>query len=175
MKMKLRKEDLTVDLLRSVLKYDPDTGHLIWIGKSHSKRIVLGSRAGSLVTSTGYRSITIFGRSYPEHILIWFIYYGKWPEGQIDHDDHVRDNNRISNLKDVTFLANMRNRKAMGNTITGHQGVWFNKRRNRYVAEITMNGKKVYQKSFTSAKEAAQARAEELIKLGFHANHGAEN
>lgn len=171
---KVDKQDLTVELLKSVLKYDPDTGYLIWIGKSHSKRIVLGSRAGSLVKSTGYRSVTVFGRAYQEHVLIWFIYYGKWPEGQVDHKDHIRDHNWISNLQDVTFLQNMRNKQAMSGTITGHQGVWFNKRRGKYVAEITMNGRKVYQKSFDSASAAATARAEELIRLGFHENHGAE-
>lgn len=173
--MKLRKEDLTQQLLKSVLSYDPVSGHLVWIGKFHNKGIVLGSRAGSLVPSTGYRSITVFGRSYPEHVLIWFIYHGKWPDGQIDHEDHVRDHNWILNLKDVTFLENMRNRKAMSDTVTGHQGVWFNKRRNRYVAEITMNGKKVYQKSFKSAGEAVAARRDKLIEFGFHANHGAED
>lgn len=173
--MKLRKEDLTLNLLRSVLKYDPVTGHLTWCGKSHSKRIVLGSRAGSRIASSGYRSVTVFGTTYPEHILIWFMYYGKWPEGQIDHIDQVRDHNWITNLRDVTFLENMRNRKALTGTVTGHQGVWFNKRRNRYVAEITMNGKKIYQKSFTSASEAIKARGEKLIELGFHENHGSEN
>ena len=149
--MKLCKDDLTPALLKTVLKYDPNTGHLIWISKAHSKRIVIGSRAGSLVPSTGYRSISIFGRSYPEHIICWYIYHGVWPSGQIDHDNHIRDDNRIANLFDVTFLENMRNRKAREDTITGHQGIWFNKRRNRYVAEITMNGKKVYQQSFMSS------------------------
>lgn len=173
--MKVRKEDLTQELLKSVLTYDPNTGHLVWCSKSHSKRIVLGSRAGYRVDSTGYRTINLFGTAYPEHVLIWFHYYGVWPEGQIDHEDHIRDHNWILNLKDVTFLENMRNRKARNDTITGHQGVWFNKRRNRYVAEITMDGKKVYQKSFNSASEAAEARQVKLTELGFHKNHGAED
>lgn len=173
--MRLTKAELTPELLKKVLKYDPDTGWLTWISKQHSKRIILGSRAGSLVPSTGYRSVTIFGKSYPEHIICWFMYHGKWPEGQIDHDDQVRDHNWIKNLNDVPFLANMRNRKAMKGTVTGHQGVWFNRRRNKYIAEITMNGKKIFQKSFDSAKEAATVRSEKLIELGFHANHGSED
>lgn len=173
--MKIDKADLTQELIATVLTYDPNTGHLVWCGKSHSKRIVLGSRAGYRVNSTGYRAINLFGTLYPEHVLIWFIYHGVWPKGQIDHEDHVRDHNWILNLKDVTFLENMRNRKARSDTITGHQGVWYNKRRNRYVAEITMNGKKVYQQSFMSASEAVKARREKLIEFGFHENHGAED
>lgn len=173
--MKVCKEDLTQALLKSVLKYDPNTGYLVWISKAHSKRIVLNSRAGSLVPSTGYRSINVFGRSYAEHILIWFIYHGVWPTGQIDHKDQVRDHNWIDNLRDTTFLDNMRNRSAKEDSITGHQGVWFNKRRNRYVAEITMNGKKVYQRSHTTASEAVEQRRIKLLELGFHENHGSEN
>lgn len=172
--MKLRKEDLTPQLVRSVLKYDPDSGHLVWISKFHNKGIVLGSRAGSLVPSTGYRSITVFGRSYPEHILIWFHYYGVWPTGQVDHDDQIRDHNWIKNLRDLSFKENMRNKMARNDSITGHQGVWYNRRRNRYVAEITMDGKKVYQKSFVTAAEAVEARRKKLTELGFSANHGSE-
>lgn len=172
--MRIRKADLTQELLKSVLNYDPDTGHLIWCGKSHSKRIVLGSRAGHRIDSTGYRSVTVFGTAYQEHILIWFYVHGVWPTGQIDHENHVRDDNRIANLKDVTFLQNMRNRATLKGTITGHQGIWYNKRRNRYVAEITMDGKKIYQKSFMYAAEAVEARRQKLIELGFHENHGAE-
>lgn len=172
--MKIPKEDLTIEMLEKVLKYDALTGHLTWLSKSCNKRIVIGSRAGSLHKASGYRHITVFGTTYGEHIICYFMHHRKWPEGQVDHDDHVRDNNRANNLKDVTFLANMRNRKAVEKTITGHQGVWYCKRRQRYVAEITMNRKKVWQRTFTSASEAATVRAEKLIELGFHENHGLE-
>lgn len=172
--MKIPKEDLTLAMLQKVLKYDPDNGHLTWLSKSCNKRIVIGSRAGSLHKASGYRHITLFGTTYGEHIICYYMHHGHWPEGQVDHDDHVRDNNRANNLKDVTFLANMRNRGAIEKTITGHQGVWYCKRRERYVAEITMNRKKVWQRTFKSATEAATVRAEKLIELGFHENHGLE-
>ena len=93
---------------------------------------------------------------------------------QVDHDNHIRDDNRAVNLKDTTFLQNMRNRGAISSTITGHQGIWYCKRRNRYVAEITMNRKKVWQRTFKTATQAATERAEKLIELGFHENHGLE-
>ena len=59
--MKIPKEDLTLEMLEKVLKYDALTGHLTWISKSCNKRIVIGSRAGSLLKASGYRHITIFG------------------------------------------------------------------------------------------------------------------
>ncbi len=172
--MKVLKADLTPQLLKSVLTYDPVTGTLVWCSKFHNKGIVLGSRAGSLIPATGYRSITVFGKTYAEHILIWFMYYGVWPTGQIDHKDQIRDHNWIDNLRDITFKQNMRNKVALKDTVTGHQGVWYNKRRNRYVAEITMDGKKVYQKSFKTASEAVAERRLKLIEFGFMENHGSE-
>lgn len=173
--MKIPKENLTLEMLEKVLKYDALTGHLTWISKSCNKRIVIGSRAGSLHKASGYRHLTLFGTTYGEHIICFYMHNRRWPEGQVDHGNHIRDDNRGLNLEDVTFIQNMRNRKAMNNTITGHQGIWYCKRRDRYVAEITMNRKKVWQRTFHSATEAATARAEELLKLGFHDNHGLEH
>ena len=46
--MKIPKEDLTLEMLEKVLKYAALTGYLTWISKSCNKRIVIGSRAGSL-------------------------------------------------------------------------------------------------------------------------------
>lgn len=172
--MKIPKEDLTLEMLEKVLKYDALTGHLTWISKSCNKRIVIGSRAGSLHKASGYRHITIFGTTYGEHIICYYIHNRQWPKGHVDHDNHIRDDNRAVNLKDTTMLQNMRNRGAISNTITGHQGIWYCKRRDRYVAEITMNRKKVWQRTFKTANEAAICRAEKLIELGFHENHGLE-
>lgn len=170
--MKIAREDLSPEILDTVLKYDPIAGTLTWCSKHHSKRVVVGSRAGNLHKASGYREITLFGHKYPEHVICWVIYHRRWPKGQIDHGDHVRDHNWISNLEDVTFLQNMRNRAQMSGTVSGMQGIWFNKRRNRWVAEITMGGKKVYQASFKYQTEALEARRLKLIELGFHENHG---
>lgn len=173
--MKIRKEDLTLALVEKVLKYDADTGHLTWISKHCNKRIVIGSRAGSLHKASGYRHITLYGTTYGEHIICFYLHHRRWPEGHVDHGNHIRDDNRAVNLEDVTFLQNMRNRAALKTSITGNQGVWYCKRRERYVAEITMNRKKVWQRTFKSATEAATVRAEKLLELGFHENHGLEH
>ena len=172
---KTSKEDLTQELVGKVLRYDAISGTLIWISNLHSKRAVPNSRAGSLVKSTGYRNISLFGRTYLEHHLIWFIYYGVWPSGQIDHINQQRDDNRIVNLRDVSKAENARNRTRNPNSKLGEHGIWFNKRTHKYVAEITLNGKKVYQKSFTDLDEAIKERKEKSLELGFHINHGSQS
>ena len=171
---KTSKEDLTQSQVLKVLKYDAISGTLIWISNVHSKRAIPNSRAGSLVTKTGYRSISLFGRTYPEHHLVWFIHYGVWPSGQIDHINQIRDDNRIVNLRDVTVSENARNRSRNPNSKLGEHGIWFNIRTNKYVAEITLNGKKVYQKSFDDIDEAINQRKIKSLELGFHQNHGSK-
>ena len=172
---KTSKADLTQELVGKVLRYDPISGTLIWISNLHSKRAVPNSRAGSLVKSTGYRNISLFGRTYLEHHLIWFIHYGVWPSGQIDHVNQQRDDNRIVNLRDVSKAENARNRTRNPNSKLGEHGIWFNKRTHKYVAEITLNGKKVYQKSFTDLDQAIKERKEKSLELGFHINHGSQS
>lgn len=172
---KTNKEDLTQELISKVLKYDATTGTLIWISNLHSKRAITNSRAGSVVTRTGYRSISLFGKTYPEHQLIWFIYYGVWPSGQIDHINQIRDDNRITNLRDVSKSENARNRSRNPNSKLGEHGIWYNQRTFKYVAEITLNGKKVYQKSFDDIDEAIKERKTKSLELGFHTNHGSQS
>lgn len=167
----LTKDQITQQLLKEYLNYNEVTGVLTWI-KKPSKSTVVNTRAGSLVSSTGYRSISLFGRSYPEHHIIWCWYYGKFPKLQIDHQDQVRDNNRIANLREVTQVENARNRSRRQNTKVNEAGIWFCRRRKRYIAEITMNQKKVFQQSFEDVEDAIRARRAKLKELGFHANHG---
>lgn len=172
---KTSKEDLTQELIAKVLKYDALSGTLIWISNLHSKRVVPNSRAGSLVKSTGYRNISLFCRTYLEHQLIWFICNGVWPKGQIDHINQIRDDNRIVNLRDVSKADNARNRSRNPNSKLGEHGIWFNMRTNKYVAEITLNGKKVYQKSFDDIDVAINERRIKSLELGFHTNHGSQS
>lgn len=168
------KEDLTQDLISKVLRYDPILGTFIWISNLHSKSVIPGSRAGYLKKS-GYRGISLFGRTYAEHHLAWFTYYGVWPSGQLDHIDQVRSNNSISNLREVTVAENARNRSRNPNSKLGEHGIWFNKRTFKYVAEISLNGKKVYQKSFDNIDDAITERKAKSIELGFHENHGSKS
>ena len=39
---------------------------------------------------------------------------GTWPNGVIDHINHIRNDNRMANLRDVSPLENRRNRSAHG-------------------------------------------------------------
>lgn len=172
---KRKRKDFTWADLDELLRYEPHTGKLIWRTNKHSKSVVPNTVAGCINKATGYRSITIFGVSYAAHHVAWFLHYKKWSEHQLDHINHIRSDNRIVNLREVSIAENARNRKRRDKTTTGEHGIWYDRLRNKYVAEITMNRKRVYLKRFDDIDEAVAARESKLIELGFHENHGSKH
>lgn len=157
------------DFLFEYLRYNETKGEFTWI-KRPNKNIHLHTRAGTK-NSAGYRVISLFGKRYLEHRLAWFYVHGEIPEHEIDHINQIRDDNRISNLRQVTRSENQRN-KTRKDSRVDEVGIWWCRRRKRYIAEITLNGKKVYQKSFKDIDEAIQQRKAKALELGFHDNHG---
>ncbi len=161
---------ITANELNSLLDYNNETGLLTWKIRPN-KRIFAGTIAGNK-DGYGYITITIKGKSYLAHRLIWIMVYGSLDNNLIiDHINHIRDDNRLVNLRAITKADNARNRTKQDSNLQ-ETGIWYCKRRKRYVAEITYNGKKVYQKTFKDIDTAIKERKEKSIELGFHINHG---
>lgn len=74
---------------------------------------------------------------------------------QVDHKSGDTLDNRKSNLRVATHSDNMRNRKLQKNNKTGFKGVWFNSRRQKFVATIKINGSSRTLKHTDTAEEAA--------------------
>jgi hypothetical protein len=94
------------DSIRDVLDYDPETGDLTW--KINRGRAKAGALVRSPIPSTGYYRLTYKRKSYLAHRVAWFLHYGAQPE-IVDHINHDRTDNRINNLRSVTFQENICN------------------------------------------------------------------
>jgi hypothetical protein len=75
--------------------------------------------------------------------------------------DHVNGNtldNQKSNLRLASQKENIRNRNGtrIGNT-SGYRGVWFHKINSKWIAEITVDNKKISLGSFSDKEDAARA------------------
>ena len=172
------------ELLRKLLSYDPETGNLYWRERpremfasdnaySSWNTKYAGTEALTALTS-GYRNGAIFKKPYRAHRVIWALVHGEWPAGEIDHINGDRADNRISNLRDVSPAENMKNLKRRTSNTSGVNGVYWNKQRKVWHAQIRITRKVKHLGYFECIGSAAAARAVAEKKYGFHKNHGRE-
>ena len=100
---------VTADELRTLFRYDPETGHFVRL-VSVGLRCKAGRIAGCK-TVRGNWAITINYKTYAAHRLAWLYMTGQWPENEIDHIDGNATNNCFSNLREATSAENKQNRR----------------------------------------------------------------
>ena len=154
---------LSYDQAVNTFKYDKDSGFLIWL-KS-------GKKAGYVSSSDGYITVMFNGKNYKAHRIAWLIINKEWPD-KIDHIDHCRTNNKISNLRNVTTRQNGMNMSKRSSNKSGHVGVCWNKKAGKWQSYVTVEGRSIYLGVFTNKEDAILARDDASKKIGFHKNHG---
>lgn len=109
------------------------------------------------VRKDGRRLIGINRKSYLAYRLIWMYHYGDIPK-IIDHIDRNTSNDKIENLRPASKSENGQNRMACKkNSKTQVFGVYYDKSRQKYAAEIILNRKKTHLGRFDTAEEAHAA------------------
>lgn len=156
---------ISKELLEQIFVYNKTEGRLYRKGKP------AGTVAKPKKAKTSYRQISVKGRFYREHRLIWLIEHGEWPE-QIDHIDGNGLNNKISNLRNVSNIENNRNRPRQKNNTSGVTGVTFDKINHKWNSSIWNQGKKIHIGRYECLFDAVCARKSAERSLGFSLNHG---
>ena len=152
---------LSREQIAKELAYDSDTGDFTWIRPRIGVKV--GHKAGCTM-SRGYVQIMLGYEKYQAHRLAWFVVYGDWPKGQIDHIDGDKANNRIDNLRDVGGSENSHNcLRPVGKS--GRRGVKWNSRKNRWEAGIKINGKRVFLGMYSDVNAAGDAYVAAKKKL----------
>lgn len=148
------KHELSLQRLRELLRYEPETGDLIWLVRRRGQ-VNPGDVAGHLDV-TGYVHVRLDGRLYKGHRLVWLYVHGAWPVGVIDHMDGNRANNRITNLRDVVDSVNQENRRTPDrDNRTGLLGV--TKHGRGFMAQIVAKGRHHYLGTHDTAEQAHEA------------------
>lgn len=156
------RRDLSADYVRSLLRYEPETGRFFWIVSRPNRKA--GSEAGCI--RDGYVGIKINGRRYLAHRLAWLVMTGVWPEDEIDHRDLNRANNRWANLRPATHGQNQSNCRAYRHNSTGLKGAYPAPHNPfKFVSAIRKDGKRLHLGTFDTAREAHQAYAKAAQEL----------
>lgn len=94
--------------LKHWFDYLPTSGQLIW--KQSSGGTTKGDVAGSIDKRTGYRRISMQGKKFMAHRLVWIWHGNKLEAGMdLDHINRDRADNRIENLRICTRSENCNN------------------------------------------------------------------
>lgn len=173
-------------LLRQLLDYNRETGELKWRerradmfkpgrwGALHCANSFNAQYAGKKAdakVNNGYNRIRILGKVYASHRIIWKLVHGRDPDC-IDHQNGLRTDNRIENLRDVSLSQNSRNRKSPSSNSTGQLGVVWHQRDKRWMATIKHDGRKIHLGYFKEFQAAVEARKKAEVQFGYHRNHG---
>jgi hypothetical protein len=101
------KAPASLEEIKTFISYNPETGlftrNIRWGSKP------AGSPLGSL-SKFGYHQISVMGRTYTAQRLAWYISHGEWPDGDIDHINRNKTDNRIANLRVLSRSENLKNR-----------------------------------------------------------------
>lgn len=121
----------------------------------------------------GYRIVKIKSKAYFYHRLLWIFLFGNIPEGyEIDHINHKKDDNRLENLRAVKESINSKNMPMSVKNMSGVPGITWNKRLCIWIAQISVNYKKIHLGCFENIADAYVCYKAACRKYGFHINHG---
>lgn len=152
---------MNIDALKSLLRYDPDTGLIYWTAKG--KGMIKKKAAGTLLYS-GYLGICIGPKRWQAHRIAWALHHGVWPKDQIDHINGVKTDNRICNLREATNSENGKNLGLSKANTSGFKGVCFDKRTSKWRATIKVNFKAKCLGRFERIEDAVKARKDAEAK-----------
>jgi len=153
---------LTAEVVREWLDYNPETGVFYWLKRRN--KLQIGDVAGSK-DYRGYIRIRLHKKRCMAHRLAWLIVHGNWPVLEIDHINGIRDDNRLSNLREATRAQNTQNKRRQKNNTSGFKGVHFNVREKRFQADIKARGTALRLGFYDTAEEAYQAYCEAAHQL----------
>lgn len=150
--------------LKTLLTYDPETGHLHW--RANHLRKLIGRRAGYRKRNrTGPSWVVKYRQeTYQAHNLIWVLMTGHPPKDEIDHINRDHIDNRWANLRECTRSQNQANTRLYRSNRVQARGVHMTSL-GRWRAMISERGKNKHIGYFDTLAEAQSAWQNEAVKV----------
>ena len=124
--------------------YDPETGKIYGI---RGKELKAKDKDGYIMINSNYTKTNLRG-----HHFAWHMVYGNVDFIELDHENQIKTDNRICNLRNITHRQNMYN--------INKKGYSFDKKNNKWQSLIRINGKQTFLGRFNTEIEARNAYLE---------------
>lgn len=164
----------TVQEIAQFINYCASTGIISWKERPgvHQWNGRFAGRQAGCINAAGYRVLMIDGQYYLAHRVARAIIDGRWPNGQVDHIDGCRSNNRSANLRIVTQPENCWNAKRRRDNSSGCKGVSWSSSIRKWRVRLTINGERILVGTFDNLASAISAAGNAREKLhGQFARH----
>lgn len=164
-----------IETFHALLRYDPWTGKFTWRERPDNLSFTTRWAGRPAFTSNnggGYKTALILFRRFLAHRVAFAMYHGRAPQGEIDHINGVRDDNRIVNLRDVSSALNKRNAAQSRRNTSGVTGVSWKRAYGKWQAYFAVQRKQIHLGYFSDKQEAVDALLRAREEYGFHENHG---
>lgn len=146
-----------IEQIKKHLEYIPETG--VFIRKTTGGGVKAGAVAGGK-DAYGHNTISVCGKRMRSARLAFAIMTGQWPDGDVDHINRVRDDDRWCNLRIASRSQNSANAKAK----SGMKGASWVTARGKWKAQIRVAGKNTHIGYFASEIEAHEAYKKKAVE-----------
>ena len=143
-----------------------------YVTKSDGNMLTVRCKCLSAYKAGKYLAVNLCRNGTPKvthvHRIVAEAFLGPRPTGrQVDHIDRNRFNNAACNLRYVTPSQNAQNSGLRIDNTSGVKGVFWDKRKGKWIAQIGCEGKLINLGFYTSKDDAVAARLAAEEELGW--------
>jgi len=152
--------------MKHKIEIDFDKGIIYRLFKNNVKKEV-GFR-----NEDGYMSFTLNGKNVSNHRFIYEQFHNikLKSEEHINHKNHIRNDNRITNLEVVSHQQNMQYQGCTTSN-TGYKNIYYRKDKNKYQVLFSFNNKSKHFGYFHTLSEAIIRRNQVIKTLNEEFNY----
>lgn len=157
--MTRRITTLNIKCLFDTFTLDAETGLLYWRARGNARwdARYAGEQAFTATSARGYKVGKVLGYPTQAHTIVFAMTHGRWPDGDVDHKNGDRADNRPDNLRECTRSQNMQNRGSTRSGTSRFKGVSWCRQTGKWRASIKVHGKVRQLGRFTNEIDAAKS------------------